>query len=671
MKKGNKLFKRLLSFVAAIAMVLGMGFGSAIPAMAATPEYSITIKNTNDRVSIAGKTYYAFKVFDMTLGNETTTGEGENQKTTYGAYAYTIKSNDWAFATIIKNGTKTAATADSNGVYTLDAYKLKLTPTGTTGTGQNAVTTYNVESTFDESTTESQKSEYARKLADALTSVLPTTGSGESKKYDADGSATVPAKDNDQKLDSESVTIGLDYNSETGKGGPGYYAVYGTARPTDPTATQTDLIGAVALTSTDKTPTIEPKVDAPTLDKKITGVTESKENATASTDNIIDRGTGTTGTIATAQVGDTVSFQLDSVVPDLTGYSNYTYTITDTLSDGLDFVTTGSGQNIKPSVTIKINSKNTGSGTTEETASDRTLTETTDYTAALSAKVENGSDSRKLTITIPYATLKKYNKGDAIKITYSATVNDSALSTNYENNTANLKYSNNPSDNTSTETTPDKKTYVIDVDINVDKVNSSNTATKVPGAKFKLYRTSAGDAKEYYKYDSTNKKVTWVTETEENKGDEFITGSDGSLYAIDSSDSKKASTTKATFKGLDAGTYYLEETQAPDGFNKLANPVKIKISAIMGVQMRNATSQKVIINYWVDDAQLPATATNGTITLGTSNTNQPVVVPQIQNTAGTELPSTGGIGTTIFYVIGGVLVAGAAILLISRRRRNA
>lgn len=638
MKQSKNLIRRLLSFVAAAVMVVGLTAGTGVTALADS-DYSITVKNTNSRVSIAGKEYSAYKIFDVTLGNATSTGEEPNQTTTYGAYAYTAKSDNWAVKMIINESDTTNVSKDSTtGVITNSKYGLTFTPTGT----ENSVTTYNVGTTstngFDDTKARTLADDLAAAVADQsnTTVVLPDT---------ADGKATVAT-------DAEQATINLTSG--------GYYAVFGSASSTDGNKS---LVAAVALNTTDKTPTIEPKVDAPTLDKKITGIKGTADGAASSSNNIIDKGTDSTntdtynkGTIATAQVGDTVSFELKSVVPDLTGYSAYTYTITDTLSNGLTAPNADG-------ITVKIG--------------DISLTHYTNDSDAGAGKVKVTVSNQVITITIPMAALQKTSsntdiaKDTAITVTYNATVNENALTTDYENNTATLKYSNNPTDNTSTETTPDKKTYVVDVDINVDKVDSANTTTKVPGAKFKLYRTGTNDSKEYYKYDSTNNKVTWITETDENKGDEFITGSDGSLYTVDSNDSKKASSTKATFKGLDAGTYYLVETEAPDGFNKLANPVKIKISAIMGLQSAKSTSQNVVIDYWVDDAQLPAVASNGTIALGTSNSNQPVVAPQIQNTSGVELPSTGGIGTTIFYVIGGVLVVGAVVILIARKRRNA
>ena len=99
-------------------------------------------------------------------------------------------------------------------------------------------------------------------------------------------------------------------------------------------------------------------------------------------------------------------------------------------------------------------------------------------------------------------------------------------------------------------------------------------------------------------------------------------------------------------EGLDADTYYLEETKAPGGYNKLAGPVEVEIS-------HTVTDEGVHMTH----------------TLKQDTTNVEKV--EIENKSGTELPETGGIGTTIFYVLGSILVIGAVVLLITKKRMNA
>ena len=255
-------------------------------------------------------------------------------------------------------------------------------------------------------------------------------------------------------------------------------------------------------------------------------------------------------------------------------------------------------------------------------------------------------DSKSFTLTIPYSTLAEFDKGTDITVEYNATVNSNALTYDYENNTASLKYSSNPYED-ETNHTPDKKVYVLDLNLDVLKVDGSNTATTLDGAKFKLYRlASDGTTKEFYKWDTTNNVVTWVAEA---NADVFETDTDGNL--------------KQQVRGLDKGTYYLLETEAPKGYNLLSEAVEVVISAEEGTDK---------VTYSATYGGEDATMTNGEVNLATAQAEaQPVATGTIENNSGAELPSTGGIGTTIFYVIGAILVLGAGILLVTRRRMNA
>jgi len=531
--------KKLISLVLALAMV-ALCIGAAV---ADDPTYTITINNTNNNTTIVGKQYSAYKVFDMTYTGSATTDP----------HTYSIKSTDWAWDYV-------KGTADATGVYTNSTYGFKFTPTATDPT------LYMLEATTT--------GEQARALADALQSHLPSSPSATS------GTAT-----------TETVTFGVP--------APGYYVVYGTVDAVDGTDGDKEVVAALALTSTDPTATVVPKVEVPPLNKKITG------------EHVLDD----KGQAAIAQVGTSVSFELDSKVPDLTGYSDYTFTITDTMTSGLTY---------NEDVALSIG------GTTVET---------TAYTFNFS------SDTNSFTLTIPYNTLKAKGKGDNIVVTYSATLNSNAISTDQENNTAKLTYSHSPYDNETNET-PEKKVYVIDVNIDVNKYTGADKevlAGKLANAEFKLYKnvTVEGTTTQQF-YKLNNGVVTWVAK---DASDTFVTKTDGKF------------TTQ--IQGLEAGTYYLLETKAPDGYNLLAQPIEITITAAHTADANTAT----------------ITATNanviaGTIDLTDTSAGQPVVFPDVQNNAGTELPSTGGIGTTIFYIVGGLLLVGAAIVLVARRKAS-
>lgn len=259
---------------------------------------------------------------------------------------------------------------------------------------------------------------------------------------------------------SEEVTINVP--------SAGYYLVAGGAKDKD----GKNLVAACSLDTTNPNMTVNPKVDAPSIDKKIV---ESDGDKNSTTKN----------------VGDVVDFKLTSKVPSMVGYTSYTYQVNDTLSAGL----TLKDEN-ESGFTVKIG--------------DATLTRGTDYT------VEFNGQSFALKIT----DLTKYEPGKNIVITYSATLNEKALTTNVETNTVTLTYSNDPSEDT-TNTTPDKKVYVYDADIVIDKYAhyeiakdatddeknvAFENATRLPGAKFVLRKA---ESNEYYYYN--NNKVEWTT----------------------------------------------------------------------------------------------------------------------------------------------------------------
>ena len=554
-----KKMKKMMALALAMVMMLAMG----VTVFAADTPHSITIKNTNNAISIDGKTYNAYKLFDSTHSGT--------------AYAYYMSTDNQFYSAALVAEEAPAANTLAAVLRTYfdftvlagDSSKVSVTPKAG----------YTAEAN-------------AREFADAIQPYLASANA------DKTGTAS-----------GETCTINLDAN----EAGQGYYIVTGVVEAKDQTTTagKEEITSAVIITNEDPNPVVAPKAGVPTLNKKITGVAEAGKDglSTAVNGAVLDD----KGVAAVAKVGSKVSYQIDSIVPDLRGYTKYTFIIGDSITAGLDYV--------KNSFKIKY-----GTG------------EATEITPTFK------NNDKSFELTIPMTTLDDYTAGTAITLTYDCTVNDSALSYDYENNTANLTYSRNPYNDNEKDTTPDKKTYVIDLNIDVDKVAEGASGKKLDGAEFQLYRMN-GSAKEYYKWDATAKKVTWVA----SGGDTFTTNTAGKL------------TTQV--RGLDKGEYYLEETKAPTGYNALAAPVKVTISV-------NEANNKVTYSATTDGAA--AKVDNGVVDLATAQTSaQPVAVATIVNNAGAELPSTGGIGTTIFYVIGAILVLGAGILLVTRRRMNA
>ena len=289
---------------------------------------------------------------------------------------------------------------------------------------------------------------------------------------------------------------------------------------------------------------------------------------------------------ASVEVGETVSYTITGKVPDYTGFTTYTYLITDTMSEGLTF---------------QKDAKVTVGGT--------------DVTSACTITYDVDSNANKFTVSIP---VMNYTIGAEIKVTYTAVTNDNAV-TVISKNSATLTYSNNPTDSESKTATPKDEETVYSAKLVIDKYQKDDESKKLANAKFVLKNAEG----KYYKYtaatESAAAKVEWV----ENQTDatEVTTDNNGA----------------AAFNGLKDGTYYLVETAAPAGYNLLANEVEVTINGAKATE--------------VDLSSLTATA-------------------KVENSTGTTIPETGGIGTTIFYVAGGLLVLGAVILLITKKRMS-
>ena len=284
------------------------------------------------------------------------------------------------------------------------------------------------------------------------------------------------------------------------------------------------------------------------------------------------------------EVGQTVNYTVTGKVPDYTGFTAYTYKVADTMSEGLTF---------KKDVKVMVGGA--------------------DVTNACTVAYDVDNNANSFTVTVP---VKSYTIGAEIKVTYSAVVNEKAIAVVSENE-AKLIYSNDPtSDTTGTITPPVVKVYSSKIVI--DKFESGSKTTKLPNAKFVLYKevtTDAGTSLVYYKW-NTDKKVEWVAD--KNAATVMTTNAQG----------------EATFGGLADGTYHLVETEAPAGYNPLTAPVEVKVAG------------------------------------SSTDTTKLSVTAEVENKTGTTLPSTGGMGTTVFYVLGAVLVLGAVVLLVTKKRMN-
>lgn len=256
-------------------------------------------------------------------------------------------------------------------------------------------------------------------------------------------------------------------------------------------------------------------------------------------------------------------------------------------------------------------------GVTSITAGDTTLTEGTDYTVVTTGL----TDDCTFHIAFTETYLNSITADTDIVINYTAKLtSDAVAGTGYVNETW-LDYGDNQHTERDTTTTYTWKLPIYKYH------KAGETKKPLAGAEFILYKGSEESNRDYAQV--TNGKLTGWTKVKTDAA-RLVSGDDG-MIAVE---------------GLDADTYYLEETKAPGGYNRLAGPVKVEIShdvSAEGTQMTHTLKQDTTV---VDKVE-------------------------IENQSGTELPSTGGIGTTIFYVLGSILVIGAAVLLITKKRMSA
>lgn len=309
-------------------------------------------------------------------------------------------------------------------------------------------------------------------------------------------------------------------------------------------------------------------------------------------------------------IGDVVTYTVAGSVPDTTGYSEYVYKINDTLSKGLDFVKNANGDALdnanEVNVTVAF-----GEGTTDEgTAPTIATLDTTKKTMSLDLSA--------------WVRANQKNKGKKFTVTYYAKVNNKAVVE--EKNKAELVYGNNPSDTTTTKPSEVKTpTYYL----NINKY-AKNDSKKLAGAKFKLYKDSV---------DENN--VIKVTGSEGN----YVVDPASTTKEFVSVDSITSEGYNLHVNGLAAGTYYLVETEAPAGYNKLTDPIKVEI--------KKSTNEDV--NAW---------------TLFNNDKNVDDKIIDVENSTGSILPSTGGMGTIAFTVVAALLVLGVAVSFIRDRKKE-
>ena len=368
----------------------------------------------------------------------------------------------------------------------------------------------------------------------------------------------------------------------------GYYLVYVTGGK----EIQSSLVTVDADTTT-----VDLKTEAPSIDK--------------------------TADKTTVNIGDVVTYTVTGAIPDTTGYSEYVYKIHDELTKGLDFVNDANGTALEAGATtvnVKVAFKDAG---------------VTDASTAPTTATLDAANNRKMSLDLSeWVRANQANKGKEFTVTYYAKVNKAAVVT--EKNKAQLEYGNKPGETTTTTPSEVKTpTYPLDI-LKVKK--DSNPEEILAGAHFTLYAsttegtideskpikvTKEADGKYSYAADQNAADATDDMVTVANK----IEGQGYNLH----------------INGLAAGTYYLKETKAPEGYNKLTSPIKVTIT-------------KTGDEEW---------------TVSKDGTVEDDKIIDIENSTGSILPSTGGRGAIAFAVIAALLVFGVAVSFIRDKRKEA
>ena len=567
----KKLVSRFMAVLMAMTMILSM---SMTAFAAEAPKGTLTVNNT-----VAGKTLDLYQIF-------TATKSGDN-------VAYTLNSAyEGFFKTKVDNGSSLSGEALSEA-----AYNYVNAQVGTDG---------------------SNGAEFAKAILGWI----------------LENNATVDATHTTATTtDGTTVINNLAY---------GYYVVYplGATDTSAAPGTGQDYTSVASLVSvTDTNATVNMKSNYPTVDKKIiptqsgSGITVGAivdgswegnhqmelDDENDPEDTIAPHGAVDEKKAGDFAIGDTVTYQLTSKVPDMTGYNSYTFKFTDTLSKGLD---------LKAILSVKVGDTELKAGKT----GDNTYLPT--YTT-------NDNGTHTLTISFNDFYNNFMNRtGETITVVYTATLNkDAVIGMNPNTNKAVVEYSNDPTaggTGTSEPSIVDVHTFNFTI---FKYYLKGETQTGLANAEFELYKANeAGDAAD------TNAKINIVKV----KDGEYrqATPEEAAAGGFKSDVIVSGTNGKVLVKGLDAGTYYLRETKAPEGYNKLLSDIKVEITATYGTDGKLASYK---VDYTYNGVKKDGDAI-------TSKDNSPEVA--VENKTGAQLPSTGSKGA-LMVTLAGIVLFGA------------
>ena len=559
----NKTFKKMLSLVIALAMVMAMGLTAFAEE---APTYTITI--TKDSTDKADHTYGAYQIFKGDLAEE--------------------------------NGKKTLSNIQW----------------GDNVTSATAITELQKIEAFSNLPADASAATVAKAIADAN---LTNDSAGAKAIADAFAAAVTSPK--------KTVNIAADKTSGEITGlAAGYYLVKDTAAVSGEGASTRYILKVVSNVS------VTEKANVPSVTKKV----KEKIDTTNATTNWQDA--------ADYDIGDEIDYKLEGTLPsEFAVFKKYTvYKFTDELSAGLTYKA--------DSAKVVLNTEN---GTD--------ITELFDISVSgqiLTVSLKNGKDLR---------ADNRFTKDSKIIVLYKATLNENAERGSEGNpNEVELEFSNNPYWNgegtPDSGKTPKDKVIVFTYEIKALKVEPTS---------------DAAITQEAYDALTDTEKTKYVKVGEKYQKTQALNGAGFTLYknvngTYEAVGKEIKNTTTFEFKGTDAGKYKLVETTVPTGYNK-AEDIEIEVTATYDTD--SADPKLTGLRVTPETAGFVVESTNTTTGEGadavTTTTYSGVISGKVLNQKGATLPSTGGMGTTLFYVLGAVLVLGAGVVLISRRRMEA
>lgn len=573
----KKLVSRFMAVLMAMTLILSMSMTAFAADAADAPKGTLTVNNT-----VEGKTLDLYQIF-------TATKSGEN-------VAYTLNS---AYEGFFQSKITDASTLKGEAL-SEKAYEYVKEQVGANGDAETAKV-------------------FAKDMLDWI----------------LDSENNVTATKTVDTTETSTVVPGLAY---------GYYLVYPKGATDTSTAPGNQAYtSAASLVNVIGDTSINMKSNYPTVDKKLVSTQTPGNNSITVNgilnpswesihqgvlgeddendfeDGIAPHGGTDEKKAGNFGIGDTVTYQLTSKVPDMTGYNSYTFKFTDTLSKGLD---------LKAILSVKVGDTELKAGKT----GDNTYLPT--YTTN-----DNGTHTLTISFNEFYNNFKN-RTGETITVVYTATLNKNAvIGMNPNTNKAVVEYSNDPATNGTGKSEPS----IVDVhtfDFTIYKYYlKDQNKTALANAEFELYKANeAGDEAD------TSAKINIVDE--ENGVYRQATADEDKVTGFTSAKIVSDDDGKVLVKGLDAGTYYLRETKAPDGYNKLLSDIKVVIEANYDTTTGKLTKYTVTYTY----NGKPITVTN------TDKSTSPEV--PVENKTGAQLPSTGSKGA-LMVTLAGIVLFGA------------